>query len=528
MYSLYSLLTIYLLLPFDVTHLPTAVSSIPVSRLMAATESNTVSYSSLIRFTKLSLKFQSLAPAKHFNVQLHYRDEDGDDVLFTSDVELMEALCWAASSAQGTDAPTLLVHAAVVPLSRRPSSESSTTSVSIGSTRSLIVQQHRCAESDSSTRSLPVQLCTKPSRVAPGPASDEASTSTAPQSSLDIEMPSLVASKKEEGSSKRRSNLLGEFLRKLLAPLPPLIKGEVRPEASSNASVGEVLVGGLANVLGSAALFIETQENNTQGKLASLNSKRATKAGVEHLAPLHRMDCTSMGYKRIVVTPPSLDTDYMPDFTHKRHSCDGCGMDPIVGFRYHATPNIDLCERCFDTALVLSNSGDDMAEVAEEEKDRKPPSEIEIKADADGEESDGIGIVNDDVTITFDLVQHNSDQGVIHSKFANVLLRMRRGLKILTKSQKEQLVVETRSEYPRTALEDSSRVSDFDVACAIQKSLQDLRKRQQIECTTTNGEDDTTDVTEDSAGDKTTTNNDENAHEKSQNSDEEWCILANN
>lgn len=46
-----------------------------------------------------------------------------------------------------------------------------------------------------------------------------------------------------------------------------------------------------------------------------------------------------------------------------------------------------------------------MTEVAEEEKDRKSPSEIEIKAD--GEESgDGIGVVNDDVTITFDLVQH--------------------------------------------------------------------------------------------------------------------------
>ena len=186
-------------------------------------------------------------------------------------------------------------------------------------------------------------------------------------------------------------------------------------------------------MLGSAALFIETQENDTQGKLASLSSRRAIKAGVEHLAPLHRMDCASMGYKRIVVTPPSLDTDYMPDYTHKRHSCDGCHMDPIVGFRYHANPNIDLCERCFDTALVLSNSGDDiMTEVAKEEKDQKPPSEIEIKAD--GEESgDGIGVVNDDVTITFDLVQHNSDQGVIHSKFANVLLRMRRGLKFFDK-----------------------------------------------------------------------------------------------
>ena len=74
----------------------------------------------------------------------------------------------------------------------------------------------------------------------------------------------------------------------------------------------------------------------------------------------------------------------------------------------------------------------------------------------------------------------------------------------MTKSHREELAVETKSEYARTALEDSSRVSDFDVACAIQKSLQDLRKRQQIECATKNGEDDTTDVTEDSAGDKTT------------------------
>jgi len=498
------------------------VSSIPVSRLMAATESDRVSYSNLIRFTKLSLKFAdhtSPAPAKHFNVQLHYRDEDGDDVLFTSDVELMEALGWAASSARGSSAPILVVHATVVPLSRRPSNASTTTSVSIGCTRSLMVQQHRSAESNSST-----QPATKPSRVAPSSTS-AACTSTTPQSSLDIEMPSLVASKEEKGSSKRRSNPLAAFLRKLLAPLPPLIKGEVGPEASSHVSVGEVLVGGLANVLGSAAVFIETQENSTQGRLASLGSERAIKAGVEHLTPLHRTDCTGKGFKHIVVSPPSLNTAYMPDFVHKRHSCDGCHMDPIVGFRYHAIPNIDLCERCFDTALVLSNSGNGKVDAAEEEEDRKPPSEIEVKADGEG--SDGIGIIHGDGTITFEMVQHKSDQGVIHSKFANVLLRMRRGLKDLKKSQKEQLAVETRPEYAHTALEDSSRVSDFDVACAIQKSLQDLRKKQQVEFTRSckNGEDDTTHVTEDSAGDKTIivhvhTNSDENA--KSQSSDDEW------
>ena len=142
--------TISWLNPSSLYFYPSAVSSIPVSRLMAATESDKVSYANLIRFTKLSLKFtpdqiKFPPPTKHFNVQLHYCDEDGDKVLFSSDVELMDALSWAVSSKQGTNVPILVVHATILPLSRRPSNASTATSASIGSTRCLMVQQHRSA-----------------------------------------------------------------------------------------------------------------------------------------------------------------------------------------------------------------------------------------------------------------------------------------------------------------------------------------------------------------------------------------------
>lgn len=37
-----------------------------------------------------------------------------------------------------------------------------------------------------------------------------------------------------------------------------------------------------------------------------------------------------------------------PDFTHGRHTCDGCGTCPIIGYRWHAVNvwNYDLCNRC--------------------------------------------------------------------------------------------------------------------------------------------------------------------------------------
>lgn len=37
-----------------------------------------------------------------------------------------------------------------------------------------------------------------------------------------------------------------------------------------------------------------------------------------------------------------------PNFVHSRHTCDGCGISPIVGYRWHSTniANYDVCDGC--------------------------------------------------------------------------------------------------------------------------------------------------------------------------------------
>ena len=37
---------------------------------------------------------------------------------------------------------------------------------------------------------------------------------------------------------------------------------------------------------------------------------------------------------------------------HPGITCDGCGVGPIVGYRYHckSCPNHDVCENCFDAS----------------------------------------------------------------------------------------------------------------------------------------------------------------------------------
>lgn len=424
---------------------------------MAATESDKVSYSNLVRFTKLSAKFSPASTSgKHFDIQLHYRDEDGDDVLFTTDIELVEALHWAtvAADTAGEDAK-LCVHADLIPakgpknygsarlLQRMPSNSST---VSHSSTRSLQTFRNEAdlCSSNSSARSLPVQSVAK--------VTEGSSPQCTP---LDIEMP-----QSEQGKKKKSKKPLAELLRKLLTPPPPLIKTPDEsscPNTSSN--VGEALVCGLADMLGSAVMMIEAQEIATQGKLASLHSERAIKKGVEHMTALRRADGNG-GYKCVVLLIPSPDTNFDPTFIHKRHSCDGCHQDPIIGSRYHAIPNIDLCQRCFDTALTLH------ADEEIDDEERKPSAVV---------------AQNNDETIVFEMAQHKSDQGMIHSKFAHMLLRVRQGLKNMAASQKQKTnsSSEKGGGYERTALEGSTRVSDFDVAFAIQKSLQDLRKQNE-------------------------------------------------
>mmetsp|Transcript_3254 Transcript_3254/g.4445 ORF Transcript_3254/g.4445 Transcript_3254/m.4445 type:complete len:769 (-) Transcript_3254:916-3222(-) len=55
------------------------------------------------------------------------------------------------------------------------------------------------------------------------------------------------------------------------------------------------------------------------------------------------------------VTEEKFDSN----FIHARHTCDGCGTSPIVGFRYHATnvPDFDLCSSCMMVHNEHNGSG---------------------------------------------------------------------------------------------------------------------------------------------------------------------------
>ena len=51
-----------------------------------------------------------------------------------------------------------------------------------------------------------------------------------------------------------------------------------------------------------------------------------------------------------------------PNFIHGRHTCDGCKVDPIVGYRYHshAKPNYDLCHSCFSKKCEQNDTSEDL------------------------------------------------------------------------------------------------------------------------------------------------------------------------
>lgn len=70
-------------------------------------------------------------------------------------------------------------------------------------------------------------------------------------------------------------------------------------------------------------------------------------------------DVGHLGKDNHDTTTPTFD---LPP-VHKRHTCDQCRQNPIVGTRYHATnlPDFDLCERCHDvfqrTGIVFNEIG---------------------------------------------------------------------------------------------------------------------------------------------------------------------------
>merc|ERR1712071_82074 len=91
-------------------------------------------------------------------------------------------------------------------------------------------------------------------------------------------------------------------------------------------------------------------------------------------------DMKEDSYRRDTVIPPVSATkgrDYTsfdPTFVHGRHSCDDCGVDPIVGYRYHSSKkaNYDLCHECFCKNFEQKKTDEDMSSfgLAQHEPDR--------------------------------------------------------------------------------------------------------------------------------------------------------------
>jgi len=71
----------------------------------------------------------------------------------------------------------------------------------------------------------------------------------------------------------------------------------------------------------------------------------------------------------LIPYPASKRTSkFDPNFIHNRHTCDGCGVSPIVGYRWHAVNirNYDLCHKCKFT----KKDGHILFQMAQIESDR--------------------------------------------------------------------------------------------------------------------------------------------------------------
>jgi len=60
------------------------------------------------------------------------------------------------------------------------------------------------------------------------------------------------------------------------------------------------------------------------------------------------VDTITAGLSPYPASTHYTQTVFDPNFVHVRHTCDGCGTSPILGYRYHATniPDFDLCLPC--------------------------------------------------------------------------------------------------------------------------------------------------------------------------------------
>uniref|UniRef100_A0A7S1BYR0 ZZ-type domain-containing protein n=1 Tax=Corethron hystrix TaxID=216773 RepID=A0A7S1BYR0_9STRA len=64
-----------------------------------------------------------------------------------------------------------------------------------------------------------------------------------------------------------------------------------------------------------------------------------------------------------------------PNFIHRRHTCDGCDVTPILGYRYHASniPDLDFCQACKDQCISSAIRFERVQEEEHEQENQSSP-----------------------------------------------------------------------------------------------------------------------------------------------------------
>uniref|UniRef100_A0A7S4JPN5 ZZ-type domain-containing protein n=1 Tax=Odontella aurita TaxID=265563 RepID=A0A7S4JPN5_9STRA len=377
------------------------VATIPMNMVMKATERDKPYYKSVVRCIVFANKLREanieddrgVGNVRH--IRLSYRDDDGDEITFTTDAELREALDWAAESNRGrltitADIPANMTR--VEPFDNV-----------------LGAEQAKCSE------------------------------------------------------AVNRNNKDG--------PLAFLFgaRGRKRHNQTCNTRVQPQnnIFSFLLNGIGKPGSVLAKGEH-TVSPIMPLQEE-----SIEQKHEVHRNILKIVGSKGFVALARCPDgVKFDAKFIHKRHACDGCNQQPIIGYRYHALNayNIDLCEACYLHASKLPCSGRSVTE------ERKRPSQ-----DKTGD------------SLVFQLAQRKTDKTfkrvprcmwllgvdrIAHDMVGFVLkIASRRRIQeapVLMTNMLPESMGSHYSEHGKTE-EPILSVSDFDLQVAIQQSLRDLR-----------------------------------------------------
>lgn len=103
------------------------------------------------------------------------------------------------------------------------------------------------------------------------------------------------------------------------------------------------VVDGVVAVLGATVMALQNGVQTVATNVAAAREQAATRSGE------FRYSTAFTDAPNNNTSEPSGDNGATP-FVHGRHTCDLCGVTPIIGKRYHATnlPDYDLCEKCRD------------------------------------------------------------------------------------------------------------------------------------------------------------------------------------